>query len=724
MKKYFVKQHDQMDCGAACVAMVLGTYGRKLQLAKVRDAIRTDINGTSVYGMIEGAKDLGLDGSALMGTLDEFCNEVSCGNIRLPAVVHVFSKSEHSHFLVVYKINKKRILVADPDKRIMRMLKKELEEMWLGTVISYTPNDKLVQEDMTATSMDKYIYVCRKQKLSFGIVAFMSLLVAGISMIGSLLFEYIIDGIYNDKFLEGKAVFEVDEAMSLDSIILSAVTSLFPTFSMVCFAIIILYVIQCFTDWLRNYVLIVMAKRINIPVMMGFFEHILKVPMSFYAGRQTGDVMSRFGDASGICQSISEIILTILIDGTLVVFYGVFLSMVSDRLFFITVASCAIYIMLIYAFRHKIRDNRAAVFNSNAVVNSYLKESVQGISTIKSFRIENIIAKKFFGKYTGLVDKGIQGNLLSSFQEALINFVTSSSVVFILWYGVHCCIEGYISVGSLMTYYIIMSSFLMPVGRLANLQPQLQAVKVAAERLNDVFDITAEKRECDEEVHIDKIQLDHLTFSYGFEEPVINNANITINRGERIAVIGKNGCGKTTLANLLIGLYDADEGEIRINDKVYSKESRKEILSKIAYVPQESFFFSDTLYNNLTYGIDTVDEEYLEEVLEKCCLKDFILSLPMGLDTRLEENGANFSAGSKQKLALARALMCKPEVMILDESISNVDKESEAKIKNMFEQTGDGMTIINISHRMGSFDKYDQVFKFSNSEIVKLKTAA
>lgn len=727
MHKYFVMQHDQSDCGAACLAMVLGSYGRKLPLSVIRMDLKTDINGSSIYGILTGAKKHGLEGKALCGTIHEFIEEYNNNNIQLPVIANVASKEGNSHFIVIHKITKNHLYILDPAKKGYREKIEELEKIWVGNIIVFTDHSKVEKIDQTKGRLQKYIKVCQRQhKAIISVVAF-SLLISFVGLIGSIMFEYVVNGIYSEKFLQGDYSVSEEHNSPLDVMLLKFIIKLVPSFPALVIAIIFMFLLQELLSVFRSYLLAKMSKKINTPILIAFYEHVLKVPYDFFSGRKSGDVITRFSDASSVCQSISSVMLTILIDGTLAVVYGLFLLMLSPLLFLIVVVNLMVYGIVIYAFRDRIKNNQMEIMSKNAEVNTFLKESVVGIKTIKQLRYEETTIKKIFTKFNSLIDRYVVGTLLSSFQSSIVGFVSSASMILLLWGGVWLCVNKNMFVGSLITFYIMMGSFTTPVKRLLGLQPQVQTIFVSAERLEDAFSIdkeavyTEDTEKTESGRTIDELEISNLMYAYGFNAPTMNGLSFKIKKGESVAILGKNGCGKTTFANILTGIVYPEKIDIAINNTDLSFDEYRKLTKKIAYIPQESFFFSDTIYNNITYGIENVDPEKLKMLLTKCKLADYLSALPRGVDTILEEGADNLSAGTKQKLAVVRALLRDPEVVILDEAMSNVDSESEKEIYSLLREMSDRIAIIDISHKIKDLSVYEHVLDMNHGILTELQ---
>lgn len=726
MSYYFVKQHDQADCGAACLAMILGNLECKLPLSKLRHDIRTDADGSTIYGILRAAEKYGLKGEALCGSFEEFKDSITKGNVTLPLIVNVASPEGYSHFIVIYKIRGKRCFIADPAKYKTTCALENLREIWLGTILCFSEENTVVKTDELAHSMDKYIIVCRRQSKFFVAVIIFSLFITVISMIGTLVFEYIVDGIYSGT---SENVLTTNEGnSSADTIILHYISLIFPTLPKLCAVMVCFFLFRSMIGLLRSYFSAIMGKRIDRPVMMSFFECVIHAPMTFFHGRRVGDILSRFSDASGVCQGISGIVLTAFIDGFLMIAYGIFLFGISAKLFIVVLISSTLYSVVVMIFKERLQRNKMDMLQKSADVSSYMKESVDGIETIRLFRYEQNAANKFYHRFSALLDKSFEGTMLGAWQTSIVGFISSVSIVAVLWVGDTLCRNGALQAGSLITFYMMTGSFIEPLQGLISLQPQIQSIKVSAERLNDVFEqeyeVHAEPDNIKNDAHkITRIDLKDLNFAYGYRTPVLNDASFSLKRGERIAVLGKNGSGKTTLANILMGLYRPDNVKFFINGNEVSPEEYDIYANKIAYIPQESFFFSESILDNLLFGLslENISEELFNKVIHQCGLDEYLSTAPQGIYTCLEENGSNLSAGTKQKLAIARALLREPEILIMDESTSNIDVESENEIHRMLDELGRHITIIDISHKIRDLNRYDSVYQIEGTKLISKK---
>ena len=504
-------------------------------------------------------------------------------------------------------------------------------------------------------------------------------------MIGTLVFEYIVDGIYSGT---SENVLTTNEGnSSADTVILHYISLVFPTLPKLCMVMVCFFLFRSMIGLLRSYFSAVMGKRIDRPVMMSFFECVIHAPMTFFHGRRVGDILSRFSDASGVCQGISGIVLTAF-DGFLMIAYGIFLFGISAKLFIVVLISSTLYAVVVMIFKERLQRNKMDMLEKSADVSSYMKESVDGIETIRLFRYEQNAANKFHHRFSALLDKSFEGTMLGAWQTSIVGFISSVSIIAVLWFGDTLCRNGALQAGSLITFYMMTGSFIEPLQGLISLQPQIQSIKVSAERLNDVFEqeyeMHTEPDNIKNDTHkITRIDLKDLNFAYGYRTPVLNDASFSLKRGERIAVLGKNGSGKTTLANILMGLYRPDSVKFFINGNEVSPEEYDIYANKIAYIPQESFFFSESILDNLLFGLSTenISEEVFNKVIHQCGLEEYLSTAPQGIYTCLEEN----------------------------------------EIHRMLDELGKHITIIDISHKIRDLNRYDSVYQIEGTKLISKK---
>lgn len=560
MKYPHITQHDEKDCGAACLSMISRYYGLKLPIAKFRNLIKVDSQGANIYGIVTGAQSIGLDADALEGNPDELFDGINKSEIHFPFIARIINENMFEHFIVVYRIKNGTAIIGDPGKnRITKMPLEEFFSQWQGQIITFSPNKNFEKKNECKGSMNKFFSFITMQKKMLAFVFIVSILVSGINLFGSMLFEYVIDDAItvSDVNYENntKETEEHDHEHSSESVlekIIEKMELVFANLNTVCISIILLYLFRILLQVLRGYLLAITEKKVAIPLTLNFYNHMVDLPSDFFGTRKTGELMSRFQNTSEIREAISTATLTIMLDTIMAITCGFFLYLISPQLFAVTIITMVIYGLIIFLFRKPIKNINYEIMEQDAQVTSYLKESLDGIETLKAYQYEEQAKSKTKQLFTKMINHTVKGSVIYTLQDSLVEAATSIGTVVLIWFGALLCIENTITLGTLMTFYYLISYFLEPVQNLIDLQPMLQTAIVAAERLNDVLDSETENNDSKKSIANGDIHFNHVSFRYGNRNLVLDDVTLNISKGQKVAIIGESGCGKTTLANFLI----------------------------------------------------------------------------------------------------------------------------------------------------------------------------
>ena len=738
MKYPHIIQHDEKDCGAACLSMISEFYGLKLPISKFRSLIKVDNLGANIYGIVTGAGEIGLTADALEGNSDELMEGIHNKDISFPFIARIVNEDMFEHFVVVYNIKNQIVTIGDPGKtQIIKMNFEDFCTQWQEQIITFVPNKKFLKGNQRKGSLTKFFKLITKQKKILVSVFIVSLIISCISLFSATIFEYIIDDAIRVGDVNGEIISEEEhdhshedhdesehsKAELIFENIMEKLSLIFKNLKTVCISIIILFIIRSGLQMLRGYMLAIMSKNVDVPLSMGYYGHLMDLPANFFGTRKTGELMSRFSDASNIRDAVSNATLTIMLDTLMAIFTGIYLFIISYKLFFVTVIVMAIYAIIMFLFRKPIHAINQNIMEGNSRITAYLKESVDGIETVKAYGYEETAKSKTKNLFLNFIDQVVHGTIVYNLQSVLVDIVESVGLVVLLWTGAYLCIDNFISIGVLITYYYLLDYFLDPVKNLIELQPTMQTAIVAAERLNDILDIDVEdKSKPDADNLLGDIEFSNVDFRYGNRNLVLKNVSLVIPKGSKIALVGESGCGKTTLAKLIMDFYSPESGTVTINKNDLSGFSPYSIRNRISYVPQNVFLFSDTIYNNLRMGNDKISDEMIEKTCQLCAADDFIKEMPFGYNTVLEENGNNLSGGQKQRLAIARALLRNPDILILDEATSNLDVITEESIQKVINELSGDMTIIIIAHRLKTIRNCDYIYVMDKGEVIEKGT--
>lgn len=727
----FIKQHEQRDCGATCLSMIASYYGLQYPISKYRELTKTDQNGTNLYGLCDAARKLGLEAEALSGNLSELLDGVRQGNITFPFVAHITNEDKMQHFLVVLNIKNGRVSVADPAKGKVKYTVEQFAELWNGYIVTFEKTDDFQSGNHQRGGFKRFFSLLKGQYRRLATILVFSLVVSAIGIIGAFVFEVMIDEFYTENqavVCEDDCEDEHEHITGESANILDRIVGLVANdasdFNMVFLCLIALYILQAVVQFLRGYLISSVSKRIDMRLMIPYYDHIMDLPISAVNTRKTGEYLSRFSDARAIRDAVSGATLTLMLDSIMVIGCGTILYLENKELFLVSLLVIGLYAAIIIFYKNPLERVNREVMENNARLQSYLKESIDGIETIKAHTAETCVKEKNCSRFTAFVSSVFENNVLSVSQDVLCSFVELVGSVIILWLGFGMVLQNQVTIGSLMTFYALLAYFTEPIKNLIGLQPMIQTALIAAERLSDVLDMRTE--ECATETYhslpFGDIRISDLDFRYGNHELTLRNLSMEIKHGEKIAIVGESGCGKTTLAKLLMKFYKAEKGEILVGDQPIENISAKELRRKIAYIDQNTILFSDTVRNNLLLGdVDASDEE-IEYVCKLVKADEFISRLPFGYDTFLEENGKNLSGGQKQRLAIARALLRRPELIIFDEATSNLDTITEGALKETIFNINKDVTCIIIAHRLSTVKECDRIIVMDNGSVIEIGT--
>ncbi len=688
-----VKQHDEKDCGAACLATIIKTRGKQLSIAQIREMAGTDLQGTSAYGLIKAAEQLGFTAKGVKGDQEAFFSE-----FPLPAVAHVVVNGNLLHYVVIHNITKEEVIIADPGKGIVRMSPTEFFEQWTGVLILMTPTVDFQTGNEQKGLFQRFFHLLVPQKKLLTHIFFASILYTALGILGAFYFKFLMDDIVPYGLTQSLHVISVGIiALGLFKIVLSI---------------------------FRSYLLAHLSIRIDIPLILGYYDHVLKLPMNFFGTRKTGEILSRFNDAGNIREAISGVTLTVMIDTLMAIVGGVLLYLSNPGLFAIALLMVILYGGTVIMFNKPYRERNQVLMEDGAQLNAYLYESVKGVDTLKAFGAERQASEKTERLYVKQLRESLKLMKLNFLRSSLTGTVGLVGGTLILWVGAYKVIQGELTLGQLMVFNSLLAYFVDPVSNLINLQPAMQTALVATERLGEILDLELEQtaletKKMKPQSLCGDLVVQHLDFRYGTRQLTLKDVNLNIPQGSKVALVGESGSGKTTLAKLLLYYYQAEKGEIFIEGNNIKDIQIASLREKIAYVHQETFLFSGSIMDNLLLGNPDLTMDEVVAACKQAQAHEFINEMPLRYESRLEENGSNLSGGQRQRLAIARALLKKPDILILDEATSNLDSVTEAALQETINGLGNDLTLIIIAHRLSTIRHCDQIFVFDKGEVVE-----
>ena len=685
MKYPFVKQEGIKDCGVASLQMIIEYYHGYINMEHLRNMTKTTKDGTTAYHLINAANKIGFSAKGVKCEFDE----IQIDKLLLPCIASVTLDNSYLHFIVIYEINYKQkyLVIGDPASKLKRVSFDYFKLVFNKVLIILKPTSPIPLQE----KVDIYSFVfktIRSHHVLLKQLLFLSLFITIFSIINSFYIQYMIDEINNHSK--------------------NNICFIFYIFFSIC-------ILKLLTDYFRNKVLIYINQKLDITLMVDNFFKIIKLPYHYYKNRTTGEVVARFNDLSSIRDVISKFFLAVFIDMPLALIALIFMYFISHKLFLISLLMLGLYIIVILLFRHKYQDYINDVSIARSKVSSYMVESLEGFETIKGLHIENRINDSFEKKYVYLLKNLFHYHSFYFIIHLLKDAINHLGITFIVLLGSLYVIDNQMTIGELMTFNALLTIFLDPIRNIIDLDNSINEAKNALKR---ILELIVYKTTAGTIKHNIKgnIAFNDLTYTFDDSHNILTNINFSIEQGKKVAMIGRSGSGKSTLFKLLMKYYEVGMGKILV-DGIDINNYQVQSLNSIIYIGQKEIIFTDSVYNNI--NLDNSDTSTFLNVCKSCYIDDIVKRSNLGYNMLLEENGANISGGERQRIILARSLLRRFSVLIIDEGTNQIDIDLERKIlKNIF-NLYKFKTIIFITHRLDNIDLFDQLIELKDGCIVR-----
>ncbi|MDM3859592.1 MAG: peptidase domain-containing ABC transporter [Aphanizomenon gracile PMC644.10] len=693
-KRYpFFEQQSAADCGAACLVMVGRYWGKNLSINRLRDLANISRSGASMRSLSAAAESLGFATRPVKASLDKFAQQ------PLPAIAHWQGK----HYIVVYEITKKQVIIADPAIGQRRLTTKEFIAGWTGYALLLQPTASLKKTPEANTPFWQLLDLVKPHFQVLLEVFLASVLIQIFGLITPLFTQLLLDRV----IVQGSVL----------------------TLNTVGFGLLIFGLFRVAINGLRQYLLDHTANRISVALMVGFIKHTFSLPLAFFESRYVGDIVSRVQENQKIQRFLTGEALSIGLDLLTVFVYVGLMFWYSPPMALMTLAIVPPFVILTFFATPFLRRISREVFTAGTLENSYLIQSLTGISSIRSMAIEQTVRWRWEELLNNLIKKNFSGQVIGNQLQLVSSTIQSLASTGLLWFGAWLVIQNQLTIGQLVAFNMLLGNIIQPFQRLIILWNQLQEVIVATERINDVLEAQPEE-DLEQKPRqflprlMGRISFNNVTFRYHPESEIniLENLSFEILPEQTVAVVGRSGSGKTTLSKLILGLYLATDGRVMIDNQDVTSISLHSLRSQIGVVDQDTFLFGGTIRENITIAHP---EASLEEIMEAARLAgadEFIKRMPMGYETQIGEGGGMLSGGQRQRLAIARALLGNPRLLILDEATSHLDAESERIIQNNLKKILQGRTSVIIAHRLSTVRHADLILVLDRGVLVESGT--
>ncbi|NDV82099.1 peptidase domain-containing ABC transporter [Bacteroides sp. 51] len=691
-----IKQHDITDCGAACLASVCAYYGLHFPVSRIRQYAFTDQKGTNILGLIEAANKLGLSAKGVRAHFD------ALKIVPKPMIAHIVVKEQLQHFVVVYKYSKTHITYMDPgDGRIHKKTHEEFKAMWTGVLVIMEPEERFQKGNMKKSTLAKFMSLLAPHKSTMFQALF-----------GALIFSILglSTSIYVGKITDYVLVDRNTNLLNLMGIIM-----------------LVILLLRTFIGSMKSILALKTGQRIDAALILGYYKHLLNLPQQFFDTMRVGEIISRVNDAVKIRNFINNVSLDLVVNIMILLFSFCLMFVYSWLLALVTLISIPLFILVYWLFNKLNRKYQRRIMESSADLESQLVESINGISTIKRFGIEDYANLKTESRFVHLLKDTYNSIYGSIITQGGIQFISTGITIAVLWIGSLLVIDQELTPGTLMVFYSLVGYVLSPIGSLITSNQTIQDALIAADRLFQIMDLDREEGN-EEKIQLKRtmvgdITFENVNFRYGTRKQVFESLNLKIEKGKTTAIIGASGSGKTTLISLLQNIYPIQSGQIRIGGYNITQIVNVSLRNRVGTVPQQIELFAGTIAENIAIGDLCPNMRRIVELTEQLGLKEFIEGLPKGYMTYIGEHGTSLSGGERQRLAIARALYKDPEILIFDEATSSLDSISERYVKETLSAlSNEGKTIIIIAHRLSTIKNADRIVVLEEGNVVETGT--
>ncbi|NVJ62395.1 MAG: peptidase domain-containing ABC transporter [Gammaproteobacteria bacterium] len=689
-----ILQTEAAECGLACIAMIANYYGHKIDLNTLRRQYPISLKGATLQCLIATADKLHMASRPLKVDLDHL------KDLKTPCVLHW----DMNHFVVLKKVSRNKVTIIDPavGERVFSV--QEFSKHFTGIALELTATKKFIKKDeVNKLKLSELWNKITGLKRSLLQVLVLSLLMQVFIIVTPFYVQLAID--------------DVVVSQDVDLMLILAIG----------FLLIMLFQV-CVTA-LRSLVILIMGTQMNFQIANNLFRHLLRLPQGWFEKRHIGDIVSRFGSLDSVKELLTTGTIEALVDGVMIIGTLVMMYIYSPTLAWLVVATALIYCLIRMILFKPFKNFNEENIVANAKEDSNFMETVRASQTIKLYRKEVERQTVWQNLYADTMNTGIKLEKLN------IGFTSANKLLFgieniiVIYLAATNIIAGIMTVGMLFAFIAYKQQFTMKAISLIDKFIQFRMLSLHLTRIGDIA-LTPTEKDFDQEsnpfIHTGNLKgslrLDNISFRYAADEPLLfNNASIRINAGESVAIVGASGCGKSTLMKIMLGLIEADNGQVMIDGININKLGSQNYRGQIAAVMQNDQLLSGSIADNICFFAPEYDQKEIERCARMASVHDDIMAMPMNYNTLIGDMGSTLSGGQKQRIILARALYKKPKILFLDEATSHLDIKLENKVNTCVKNLN--MTRVIIAHRKETILSADRIFRVTQGKIIELRKA-
>ncbi|MEK3912607.1 peptidase domain-containing ABC transporter [Paenibacillus sp. FSL H7-0331] len=684
-------QQSEMDCGPTCLSMIAEHYGKRLSIHRLRELAQVGLEGSTLFNLCKTAESIGFQAEAVRSSLKGLTEQT------LPAIAHW----KGNHYVVVVKVDERYVTVADPAVGLLTYSHDDFLKGWTLNTVFLKPVEAFFTQEESKPSFRRYWAFFASHKKALFHLLWMTLLLQVINLALPLFTQQVID-----RVLIGRNYDDLNVMM----IIMLGVS-------------LLTLLVQSIREWVIAGTFI----KIDIDMIMSFYRHVFRLPMRYFATRKVGDILTRAGENQVIRQFLVTNSMNAVLNVMTIVVYIVIMFTYSVTLAWIALAFIPCFIALTLIVTPLMKRNSRKQFQADVDLQNVLVEAIGSMRTVKALAAEDEVRKKVEGRFRQSTFVQMKGWKIDIFSGSVATVLQTLSGITVLYAGAVFIIGDKLTVGELMAFSAVFAIVTDAALGLIGMWDEFQSVRIALERLDDVFETEVEEADLNRLTALPKltgaITFERVSFRYASDgKNILQNITFDMAPGQTTAIVGRSGSGKSTLANLLLKLYAPSSGVVRIDGHDLQRVQADTLRKQIGVVQQEAGLFSGTIHENIAYQIPDAS---MDEVMAAAMLAgahEFIMTFPNGYDTQVGERGASLSGGQRQRIVIARALIGNPRILIFDEATSALDNESEKTIqRNMSTILKDRTTLI-IAHRLSTIRHADRILVLDQGVIAESGT--
>lgn len=676
-----IHQTESSECGLACLAMICGHYGKNSDLISLRQHFNLSARGTTLSALSHIADQLGLASRPLSLEL----NELSA--LRVPCILHW----DFNHFVVLVSVQQNRVILHDPARGRRTVKFEDMSHYFTGIALEVWPGStfkaETVSHQFSIRALIERVYGLKR---TLGKIFCISLIIESINLVIPIATQLV-----------------MDHAIPAGDVGLM---------TLICLGVLLFILLRTVLSTLRSWSSLLMSTLINIQWQSGLFNHLLRLPLSYFERRRLGDIQSRFGSLNTLRETFTSSVVGALIDGTMVIGVVVMMVLYGCWLTGVVLGFTALYVLIRLLTYSTYRELSEEALIRNARTRSYFMETLYGIATIKMQGISERRGIHWLNLEIDTINTEIKISKMDLLFGGVNSFIGACDQIVILWLGSRLVIDNEMTIGMFIAFGVFRELFADRTWSLTNFLIQLRMMKLHNERIADIALNPQEKKKADRLIvnTMQPVCLEACALSYRYDDhsaDIFCDLSLQVLAGESVAIIGPSGTGKTTLMRVLCGLFEPLSGKVMINGSDIQQMGLNNYRKIIGCVMQDDKLFSGSIRENICGFDETTDDEWLEECARISYIHDVIVKMPMGYDTLIGELGEGLSGGQKQRIFIARALYRKPGILFMDEATSALDQESENYVNQAIKKLK--ITRVIIAHRKSTISSVDRVFSLS-----------